>query len=51
MKEGTITLEIFEEGGINYVFIAEDNSSGAKYAVDSNEDIADSLKNYLDNQR
>ena len=55
MKNGTITVEIYEENGEKMAFISEDGSSGCKYNltqfVDPNHALAVYFEDYLNNQR
>ena len=51
-KSGCISLnlEIYQENSDSFMFICEESGSGATYKVTDTKNIADIIKDYLDNR-
>lgn len=43
-----LQIEIYENKGEHYLFISEDNSTGATYKLNTVEDISEKFKLYFD---
>ena len=43
-----LQIEIYENKGEHYLFVSEDNSTGATYKINTIEDISEKLKLYFD---